>query len=341
MRFVRPGIASERDTISARRDLVGPAVWMLALGLAGAATVLDRGRILPEAEATAWPFLTLAAVVSGGLVGDRVGVFRFAARLLIPQRAPAPLAVASVLALTALISGVINLDVAVVVAMPVALHTAVRHELAAGRLAVATALTANATSFLLPSSNLTTLLILSRSPMPAWSYVAQSWLAWVLVTAITVCAFSVMIGRRPEVPDVGRAALPRTSTAQTVVDLVPLFMGASAIRALLGSAGVTLSGGFARTLVTGSLLAAVANNLPAAAAIRVEGSPARWAAVLALAVGPNLLVTGSVASLICRRLARNHETAFRVRTFTLLGILLLPAQMLVAAVGLHLTGALR
>lgn len=319
---------------------MGPAVWILALGLAAAAAVLDRGRILPEAEATAAPFLTLAAVVSAGLVSDRVGIFRFAARLLVPQRAPGPLAAAAVLALTALISGIINLDVAVVVAMPVALHTATRYELPAERLAVATALTANATSFLFPSSNLTTLLILSRSPMPAWSYLTESWLAWLLVTAITVCAFSVMIGRSRQSQSGGRVGLSRTSTTHTLVDLIPLFMGASAIRALIGSAGVALSGGFARAFATCSLLAALANNLPAASAIRVEGSPARWAAVLALAIGPNLLLTGSVASLICRRLARNHETAFRVSTYTLLGAMLLPAQMLVAALGLHLTGAL-
>jgi Na+/H+ antiporter NhaD/arsenite permease-like protein len=62
---------------------------------------------------------------------------------------------------------VVNLDVAVVFAVPVALTVARQRRLRAGRLAMATALTADATSFLLPTSNLTTLLILGRAPLAA------------------------------------------------------------------------------------------------------------------------------------------------------------------------------
>jgi hypothetical protein len=55
-----------------------------------------------------------------------------------------------VLALISLLSGLINLDVAVVVALPTALEAARRHGLPAGRVAVAVAITANAAS-LVPS----------------------------------------------------------------------------------------------------------------------------------------------------------------------------------------------
>src|SRR6266436_4488358 len=76
--------------------------------------------------------------------------------------------------------------VAVVVAMPAALEAARRHGLPAGRLAVAVAITANAASFLLPTSNITSLLLLGRTSPPALAYLRGSWLAWLLVVAVTV-----------------------------------------------------------------------------------------------------------------------------------------------------------
>jgi Na+/H+ antiporter NhaD/arsenite permease-like protein len=57
------------------------------------------------------------------------------------------------LILVALISGLINLDVAVVVAMPVALRVAGRTGLPSSGFAIAVAITANAASILLPTSN--------------------------------------------------------------------------------------------------------------------------------------------------------------------------------------------
>jgi Na+/H+ antiporter NhaD/arsenite permease-like protein len=90
---------------------------------------------------------------------------------------------------------VVNLDVAVVVAVRVALTVARQRRLHAGRLAMATALTANATSFLLPTSNLTTLLILGRAPLAAWMYADQSWLAWLLVTGLTIGALPALVNR--------------------------------------------------------------------------------------------------------------------------------------------------
>jgi Na+/H+ antiporter NhaD/arsenite permease-like protein len=123
-----------------------------------------------------------------------------------------------------------------------------------------------------------------------------------------------------------------------LLDLLPMFVGASAIRALLGG-GVILQGGMVQELGKATLFAAAVNNLPAAAAVRVVGATGRWAAVLGLAIGPNLLLTGSVASLISRRIARDHRAAFHAGLFTLLGGALLPVQLLVALIGLHLTGA--
>ena len=77
------------------------------------------------------------------MLAGRLGVFGALARFLIRDQAPRAVTAASVLAFTALLSGLVNLDVAVVVAMPVALEAARRHGMSVGRLAVAVAITAN------------------------------------------------------------------------------------------------------------------------------------------------------------------------------------------------------
>jgi Na+/H+ antiporter NhaD/arsenite permease-like protein len=282
----RPSIGARSDTIAARRDRLGGALWILALGLGAAAVTLQWRRVGSAAVATALPFLTLAAVISAGLVGERLGIFRFLARVVIPRRAAGPLAAAAVLTFTALISGVVNLDVAVVVAIPVALQVAGRTGLSGSRLAVAAALTANAASFLLPTSNLTTLLVLSRSPLPLSTYLEGSWFAWVLVTTITVGALSIVLGRSGQVEAARPSSLSTPFPVRTLLDLIPMFVGASALRAFIGTAGIVLQGGFIRIVAAGSLLAAAVNNLPAAAAVHAAGSTATWAAVWRWHLGP-------------------------------------------------------
>ena len=118
-----------------------------------------------------------------------------------------------------------------------------------------------------------------------------------------------------------------------------MFLAASAIRAILAG-GITLHGGLVGQLATGTALACAVSNLPAAAAIRPSGTAGLWAAVLPTTIGPNLLVTGSVATLICRRIARDADTALRAWQFTAVGAALLPAQLAAAVIGLHPTGAL-
>ena len=187
--------------------------------------------------------------------------------------------------------------------MPVALQAACRHGLSAGRLAVAVAMTANAASFLLPTSNITNLLLLGRVPTATLAYLSNSWLPWILVTAITAGPLAWWAGKAPTCQVHGVSAGP---LARAVSDLVPMFLLVSAIRALLRTR-LALHGSFTGQLTTGALLAATTNNLPAAAAILPAGTPALWAAILATTIGPDLLVTGSVATLITRRIARDGD----------------------------------
>ncbi|HEX3622720.1 MAG TPA: hypothetical protein VHT97_10430, partial [Acidimicrobiales bacterium] len=110
-------------------------------------------------------------------------------------------------------------------------------------------------------------------------------------------------------------------------------------RALLVG-GIHLPGRLLEQAGVGSLLAAVVNNLPAAASVHPASGAGTWAAVLSMAIGPNLLVTGSVATVICRRLAREGGGELDPVRFSLVGLVLAPLQLAVAAVGLHLVGAL-
>ena len=89
------------------------------------------------------------------------------------------------------------------------------------------------------------------------------------------------------------------------------------------------------------MLACGASNLPAAAAILPAGVPGLWAAILATTVGPNLVITGSVATLITRRIARDAGARLTIWQFSAIGIALIPAQLAVATLGLHVIGALR
>jgi hypothetical protein len=94
-------------------------------------------------------------------------------------------------------------------------------------------------------------------------------------------------------------------------------------------------------LAGGAMLACAASSLPAAAAMLPAGAPGLRAAILATTVGPNLLITGSVATLISQRIARDRGASLTAGRFSAIGVALVPAQLAAATLGLHITGALR
>jgi Na+/H+ antiporter NhaD/arsenite permease-like protein len=315
-------------------------VRMAAAIVGTVAIALRPAAALPAARATLGPFATLAVIIGCSVLADRLGAFRLAARLLVPDRAPRTVAAGAVLAFTALLSALVNLDVAVVVAAPVAMRAAHGHRLPSGRLAVGVAVTANATSFLLPTSNVTSLLLLARVPLPLPDYVCGSWLAWLLVVAITIGLLTAWLTRAGTAGTGPARATPGGPSARAALDLLPMFLIASAIRAILAG-GLTLRGGTTAQLAFGAAIAATVGNLPAAAALHPAGAPGLWAAILATAIGPNLIITGSVATVICRRITRDAGVTFKAWQFSAAGSALLPAQLAVAMLGLHITGALR
>ena len=93
-------------------------------------------------------------------------------------------------------------------------------------------------------------------------------------------------------------------------------------------------------------LANVCNNLPAVLVLLPLAVPSGAGAVLAVLlgvnIGPNLTYTGSLATLLWRRVLRQHGSAPDLGEFTRLGLLTAPAALVLAVLalwgGLHLLG---
>lgn len=87
-----------------------------------------------------------------------------------------------------------------------------------------------------------------------------------------------------------------------------------------------------------AVLANVINNLPAVLVLLPLAAPSGPGAVLAVLIGvnigPNLTYTGSLATLLWRRVLRHHGSGPSVKEFTLLGLLTVPAGLAAATVAL-------
>ena len=108
--------------------------------------------------------------------------------------------------------------------------------------------------------------------------------------------------------------------------LRPLLPHGTALPALLATAAIA------------AVLANVINNLPAVLVLLPLTAPSGPGAVLAVLIGvnigPNLTYTGSLATLLWRRVLRHHGSGPSVREFTLLGLLTVPAGLAAATLAL-------
>jgi arsenical pump membrane protein len=118
-----------------------------------------------------------------------------------------------------------------------------------------------------------------------------------------------------------------------------------------GALGHLVPGGTAlpdllATAALAAVLANVINNLPAVLVLLPLAAPAGPGAVLAVLlgvnIGPNLTYTGSLATLLWRRVLREHDTKPDVGEFTRLGLLTVPAALVLAVlalwIALHVIG---
>jgi arsenical pump membrane protein len=164
--------------------------------------------------------------------------------------------------------------------------------------------------------------------------------AWAALAGVAVLGARALAQRRTSVPALARAAdapfllfvLSLGIVVQAVTGnglgsaLRPLVPAGTSLAALLGVAALAAA------------LANVINNLPAVLILLPLAAPAGPGAILAVLlgvnIGPNLTYTGSLATLLWRRVLRQHGSGPSLWEFTRLGLLTVPAGLAIAVLAL-------
>jgi len=162
----------------------------VALGLA----VALGGGAAADAASQSWPpFVLVAGLLAIGLVANDDGLFEWAAGLL--DRLPGGdivLYVASML-LVAVVTVFLNLDTSVAFLTPVLVHVARRRGAGRNRLLYGCVFMSNSASLLLPGSNLTNLLVLSREHANGASFALRMLPAWIAAVIVTTVVVGVLL----------------------------------------------------------------------------------------------------------------------------------------------------
>jgi arsenical pump membrane protein len=323
-------------------------------------------RILAAAAQTWPPFVLVAGLLLIGGVAAEEGLFEAAgARIARARIRPLPLLVA-LLAMDACVTAVLNLDTAVVFLTPVLVHAARSRGLDERPFLYGSVLMANASSTLLPGSNLTNLLVVGTGPGGAFA--RQMLPAWLASSALTAVLLALVLPPRTEVG----VRPPKTACLRLGVGLVAIAAAAIAVLALpspalpvaavgvaaclvkrlrprldarlpallfviavgLGTAArawsvPAVSGRWA-TGVVAALASIVVNNLPAAVLFSARPPTHPLALLLGLDLGPNLAVTGSLSAVLWLQAARAAGARPSVVTYSLLGVLVVPPSLAVS-----------
>ena len=172
--------------------------------------------------------------------------------------------------------------------------------------------------------------------------------AWAAFAGAVVLAVRALVRRRVAPASLVRAAdlpfllfvLSLGIVVKAVTDnglgraLAPLLPGGTSLPALLATAALAAA------------LANVCNNLPAVLVLLPLAAPSGAGAVLAVLlgvnIGPNLTYTGSLATLLWRRILAHHGSSPDLGEFTRLGLLTVPAGLVIGVLalwaGLHALG---
>jgi len=171
------------------------------------------------------------------------------------------------------------------------------------------------------------------------------------VGAIAVCVATVfvLVLSAPALPvlAVGIAAVLLAGTERTrvlaAVDVRVLGL-LFALAVVLGGVGrwwhgpYTLLSSLGRwpTAGFGAAAAVLVNNLPASVLLTPEPPHHARALLLGLNLGPNLAVTGSLSALLWLRVARTLDARPSIRTYSLLGLVVVPVSLLASLAALSL-----
>ena len=89
-----------------------------------------------------------------------------------------------------------------------------------------------------------------------------------------------------------------------------------------------------QTAAAGAIAAIGLNNLPASMLLAVNVPTHARALLIGLNLGPNLAVTGSLSAVLWLRVARSHGARPSARTYSLLGLVLVPVSIAAALAAL-------
>ena len=163
--------------------------------------------------------------------------------------------------------------------------------------------------------------------------------ATVLVLALASPALPVLV------VGVVVVLLARTSRASVLATVDPRVIGGLLVLAIaVGAAGrwwhgpENLVNSFGRwqTAAAGAVAAIGLNNLPASMLLSSDVPTHARALLVGLDLGPNLAVTGSLSAVLWLRVARSHGARPSARTYTLLGLVVVPVSIAASLAALAL-----
>jgi arsenical pump membrane protein len=164
--------------------------------------------------------------------------------------------------------------------------------------------------------------------------------AWAAFGGALLLGVRALVRRRTTVPRLVGAASPLFLLFVLALGIVVKAVVDNGLDTALGKvlpAGTSLPALLGVAAVA-AVLANLINNLPAVLAllpiVSVGGAGPVLAALLGVNLGPNLTYVGSLATLLWRRVAREHDAEPALGQFTLLGAVTVPATLAVATVAL-------
>jgi arsenical pump membrane protein len=169
------------------------------------------------------------------------------------------------------------------------------------------------------------------------------------VAGVAVSTVLVLVLAAPALPvliiGIAVVVLARTTRARVFATVDPRVIGGLFVLAVaVGSVGRWWHGpehlvnSFDRwqTAATGAIASIGLNNLPASMLLAANIPAHSRALLIGLNLGPNLAVTGSLSAFLWLRVARSHGARPSARTYSLLGLVLVPVSITASLAALAL-----
>ena len=189
------------------------------------------------------PFVLILGLLMVGVTASSDGLFEAAGSRLARVRGNRLGLFASMMALVALVTVVLNLDTSVVFLTPILLHVARRRGVPETAFLYGTVFMSNSASLLLPGSNLTNLLVLAPEHMTGGHFALRMFVPWLASIAVTFAVLVVWRWRdlhgaedQPDEPSPFRAGRSLVGVGAAVACMLVLANPALPVLAL----GVTL-----------------------------------------------------------------------------------------------------